>query len=129
MTDRELMQQALDAMEFIPECGSMIGHVAEMKRVAAVAALRDRLAQQEQEPVAYIRVSKTGHVMACAKSKKFDELPDKTLLYTAPSQRQWVGLTDEDKAGFWKADQMTIEEWDTLFNEIEAKLREKNGAA
>jgi hypothetical protein len=47
-------------------------------------------------------------------------------LYTHPPQRQWVGLTEEDKAGFWIADQMNIEEWDTLFNEIEAALEEKN---
>jgi hypothetical protein len=42
------------------------------------------------------------------------------------SQRTWVGLTDEEKKSFWKADQMTQEEWDELFNAIEAKLKEKN---
>jgi len=50
-------------------------------------------------------------------------------LHTVPlytSHRQWVGLTEEDKAGFWTADQMTVEEWDTLFNEIEEALKEKN---
>ena len=39
---------------------------------------------------------------------------------------KWVGLTDEDKASFWKADQMTHEEWQQLFAEVEAKLKEKN---
>jgi hypothetical protein len=38
----------------------------------------------------------------------------------------WQGLTDDDKAGFWRADQMTSEEWEELFNVIEAKLKEKN---
>ena len=46
--------------------------------------------------------------------------------YTTPPQREWVGLTDEDKASFWKADQMTHEEWQQLFAEVEAKLKEKN---
>jgi len=40
--------------------------------------------EAKDEPVAYIRVSKTGNVMACAKSGNFYALPDKTLLYTAP---------------------------------------------
>lgn len=42
-------------------------------------------------------------------------------------QRTWVGLTDEEKNSFWKADQMTQKEWDELFADIEAKLKEKNG--
>ena len=41
-------------------------------------------------------------------------------------QRTWVGLTDEDKASFWTADQMTHEEWQQLFAEVETKLKEKN---
>ncbi len=44
-----------------------------------------------------------------------------------PPQRTWVGLTDEERESFWKADQMTQKEWDELFTAIEAKLREKNG--
>ncbi len=42
-------------------------------------------------------------------------------------QREWVGLTVEERESFWKADQMTQKEWDELFTAIEAKLREKNG--
>jgi len=41
-------------------------------------------------------------------------------------EQPWVGLTDEEKKSFWTADQMTQEEWDELFNAIEAKLKEKN---
>ena len=41
-------------------------------------------------------------------------------------KREWVGLTDEEKASFWIADQMTQKEWDELFVAIEAKLKEKN---
>ena len=42
-------------------------------------------------------------------------------------RREWVGLTDEERESFWKADQMTQKEWDELFTAIEAKLKEKNG--
>ena len=42
------------------------------------------------------------------------------------TQRPWIGLTEEDKASFWKADQMTQKEWDELFTAVEAKLKEKN---
>jgi hypothetical protein len=41
-------------------------------------------------------------------------------------EREWVGLTDEEKNSFWKADQMTQKEWDELFADIEVKLKEKN---
>jgi hypothetical protein len=62
---------------------------------AAITALRQAIEQAQQaEPVAYIRVSKTGHVMACAKTGDFYSLPHKTLLYTSPPPRQ--PLTDEE---------------------------------
>ena len=50
----------------------------------------------------------------------------KHMVRASPPQRTWVGLTDEEKASFWKADQMTQKEWDELFADIEAKLKEKN---
>jgi hypothetical protein len=46
--------------------------------------------------------------------------------YVYAPKRTWVGLTDEERKSFWTADQMTQEEWDALFNAIEAKLKEKN---
>ena len=45
---------------------------------------------------------------------------------TIRPKRTWVGLTEEDKKGFWYADQMTQKEWDELFDAIEDKLRDKN---
>ncbi len=48
-------------------------------------------------------------------------------LYTAPPKKEWVGLTDEDKDAFWRADQMSAVEWNELFAAVEAKLKEKNG--
>jgi hypothetical protein len=41
-------------------------------------------------------------------------------------KKPWKKLTEEERASFWTADQMTQKEWDELFDAIEAKLREKN---
>ena len=41
-------------------------------------------------------------------------------------KRSWVGLTQEERKNFWYADQMSHEEWNELFDAIEAKLKEKN---
>ena len=79
MTDRELMQQALDALE---------KHVLEYE---TVEALRARLAQPE---------------------------------------REWQGLTDEEIkeiVGPW-GDQPVKGYTRKLFDQIEAKLKEKNNA-
>lgn len=46
MTDRELMQQALDALE-LDAYGEPLRHESRQ----AITALRDRLAQPEQEPI------------------------------------------------------------------------------
>jgi hypothetical protein len=128
--DRELMQMALDALE---------KHVLEYE---TIEALRARLSQCErcgevnpaeihtcspQEPVAW-----------------FCELPDNKIsikivgkptegnwkpLYTAPPQREWQGLTDEEIKeiiGPWGGAPIkgyTRE----LIDKIEAKLKEKNG--
>jgi len=127
MTDRELVQQALDAFKGLLVFNPSPAEYKQGRDV--VAALRDRLAQPEQELV--IDCPRCGH--CCPKSNQEPVvLMDSPLLlngqplYTHPPQRPWVGLTEEDKEGFWTADQMTVEEWDTLFNEIEEALKEKN---
>ena len=50
------------------------------------------------------------------------EEDDDTQVYKKP----WKKLTEEERASFWTADQMTQKEWDELFDAIEAKLKEKN---
>ena len=41
-------------------------------------------------------------------------------------KRPWVPLTDAERASFEAALPKTQEEWDDLFNGIEANLKEKN---
>ena len=79
MTDRELMQQAFDAMSY--------GNTDE--REAVRVALRDRLAQPDQEPVAWLERGKLTAIRGDAITYNNVALP----LYTATPQRK--PLTDE----------------------------------
>jgi hypothetical protein len=99
MTDRELMQQALDALE----CMNEGAFNAEIK------LLRARLAQPEPEPVAWMHDSHVGF-----------NVP----LYTAPPQREWQGLTDEEQLEIMK--QFGPGQRGLFADAIEAKLKEKN---
>ena len=135
MTDRELMQQALEALEFFWDNGYR--NIA-MKQKAAMDALRERLAQPEQEPVAWmyhgIRHDDTPHerpsliwkpeymdVMSAEKGAKA------TPLYTAP--RQWQGLTQREIDELWD---LHHDDYGNALSAtgyeraIEAKLRAKN---
>ena len=90
MTNKEVMQMALDALEILqawPETPE------NFKRVQAIEALRAALAQPEPKPVAW----KMKGVPAFATSRPNDTDSIKwDALYTAPLQRkEWVGLTDE----------------------------------
>ena len=85
--DRELLQQALDALQ---------GNWRTDESDKAIEALRARLAPPEQEPVAW----KMKGVPAFATSRPNDTDSIKwDALYTAPPQREWVGLTDDEKHG------------------------------
>ena len=67
-----------------------------------------------------------AHIQAALLSSSMPQLQTFTGENPFPPQRQWVGLTEEEKESFWRADQMTHKEWEELFAAIEAKLREKN---
>jgi len=54
------------------------------------------------------------------------KLKDGDLVYTTPpaAQRQWVGLTDEEKRQIFERED--YQGWLDYINAIEAKLKEKN---
>ncbi|NBT78610.1 MAG: hypothetical protein EBT04_09180 [Betaproteobacteria bacterium] len=123
MTDRELMKQALDAFGGLLTFNPSPAEYKQGRDV--VAALRDRLAQPEQELV--IDCPRCGH--CCPKSNQEPVvLMDAPLLlngqplYTTPPHRPWVGLTDEDRQAL-AAEQHG---WEGLCFAVEAKLKEKN---
>jgi len=115
MTDRELMQQALEALQYAsdetkPEnlygCDCLI--------CKTINALRDRLAQPNQEPVGWFGYD-TG-VRVWFETNKGDD--DSIPLYKAP--RKWVGLTDEEINSIPDCEYMDF------YKAINAKLKEKN---
>ena len=102
MTDRELMKQALEALEEFCE------HQTMLRPIEKRDALRERLAQQEQEPVAWM-VLGDGEYGEYTPGKHFDTVGYKEYwerrgyelqpLYTAPPQSK--PLTDDELVNLW----------------------------
>jgi len=119
------MQMALDALEAMQSYAR-----AENKGLRicdeSIEALRDRLAQPEPEPVAYLW---RGELFFPYEYQAIaEEGDDAQPLYTAPPKREWVGLTDEEIKeiiGNW-GDTPIKGYTRKLFDQIEAKLKEKN---
>ena len=128
MTDRELMQQALEALELLaryetpatkiqvrkPKDGGPIVTMYPHKvATEAAAPLRERLAQPEQESVKFCTYPKCQTTAGCAGVCARQN--------TTPQPRQWVGLTDDE------ADELVARfARYELLRRVEAKLKEKN---
>ena len=147
MTDRELMKQALDALidaadsqnwemqQNINQHGEWYRRSVYLKQATAksqetVEALRARLAQPEPLP------AKSKGALSHEENKQHNKkildkfYEENAHLYTAPSQREWQGLTDEEIMNLihdvrWQNMVVTT---DYLARAIEAKLKEKNNA-
>jgi len=147
MTDKELMQDVLDTMEaaikagdwkvdgacdpdyvlealrarlaqpneFNPDWDAMAVIVEEQQRMAKRIAELE--AQPEPEPVAWIIEAGGGleRYLVFGKPEYYKGTP----LYATPPQREWVGLTDEEKEHYRRLGLVGVEI-------IEAKLKEKN---
>ena len=79
----------------------------------------------QQEPVAWMHTTGTGHVYF--RKKPQDKVFNPQPVYTVPPKREWVGLTDEEINSVRYSRDWTADWTDTTFaRAIEAKLREKN---
>jgi hypothetical protein len=93
-------------------CLLLDNYTDDVKRV--VLAVNQTSPRPEQEPVA--TKTEKGIILHVG----WDDLPADTKLYTSPPKREWVGLTDDERAECWRssAKQSAIN--------IEAKLKELN---
>jgi len=105
MTDKEAMKLALFALDIVKIHYTQSRHINE-----AITALKERLAQPEQEPVCDKDPQGCWNVR-CQLGKKCKN---------TPPQRTWVGLTADEYA------ELAEEYGPFPINQIEAKLKEKN---
>ena len=125
------IKEALAQPERDYERGFIDGMQKQMQ--SSVDKAVNRMAQPEQEPVAYINIEERKLEWAY-KYMSWDtptviNLP-KIPLYTTPPQRTWVGLTEEELCEIvgvstndsdWNV--YKVQEW---LRKVEAKLKEKN---
>ena len=114
MTKDEALKLALEAFGEI-EWSNNSQWQSDRAKVA-ITAIKEALAQPEQEPVAFA----SHGVVNWIADKQFQH---EALLYSAP-QRTWVGLTYEEQRELYKKHDM--DGWGHFYNAIEAKLKEKN---
>ena len=115
MTKDEALKLALEALEtpwnapYVDGCDLALG-----KRVKAITAIKEALAQPEQEFVAWEQFYPDF-------GKPQIAINPETVGYVAP-QRTWAGLTDKEKHEI-RYSHMTSAEF---IDFIEAKLKDKN---
>jgi hypothetical protein len=95
-----------------------------------VEDLRARLAQPEPEPVAWVydkfNWESWGDGSWQITVTQNKERDDQQPLYTAPLQREWQGLTDEEIMSLLPGAVRLPPGWSETVRAIEAKLKEKN---
>jgi formylglycine-generating enzyme required for sulfatase activity len=129
MTKDETLRLALEALEADPleMVADVDGHMVFLKD-KAITAIKEALAQPEQEPVAWGVFEGNLHDMFFSPSEAQEMADLKGThaevrpLYTTPPQREFVGLTYEEKHEI-RYSHMTSAEFIEF---IEAKLKEKN---
>ena len=113
---QEALKLALDALEN----HTAIKHPQQIHyRDKAITAIKEALAQPEQEPVDYEKLAALGwQSIECQFCGSAGAL--------AFPQRTWVGLTDEEIAQGCKESWVTEQAWQSAVWWAEAKLKEKN---
>jgi len=115
MTDKEVMKQALEALEDERYVSTRI--------VDAITALRTAL-EQAQEPV------KLHEAVISAWSLRevyFDEDGEPSMYRSPPAaQRPWVGLETEEILDLFDVNNVYGSKWIEFARTVETKLKEKN---
>ena len=109
MRDRELMQMALDALEEYKNVVTSgtdpnnFGGVVDGGEPArkAIKALRERLAQPEPEPIAWMVYTEDGQDAYITSNPHDIKNTEKAFpLWAYP--KEWVGVTDEEVKEIWQ---------------------------
>jgi hypothetical protein len=125
----EALKDCVKALDALHAPGDSIYTRASDSADRAEIALRDALAQQEQEPVAWASWRELARI------KDFDAniyangyFDNAVPLYTHPPRREWQGLTEEDMEDLLPlySDPNTDAEMLEFASAVEAKLKEKN---
>jgi hypothetical protein len=125
MTHTEALKRALEALEDISALQNHSDSADSSDVDKAITAIKEALAQPEQEPVATV-TSETGADITMSWWHE-PALPIGTKLYTTSPQRK--PLTDEEMWQLWNSqgdDAMEQQAAITFARAIEAKLKEKN---
>ena len=117
---REAMKLALDALVFAAYEDIEYDDACDQKVREARNALRQALAQPEQEPIAWMHTTGTGHVYF--RKKPQDKVFNPQPVYTSPPKREWVGLTLNEAKDLYDKYPDRVE----LINAIDKFLEEKN---
>ncbi len=116
---REEAQQVLETLTFLDPRGLSASELQD----DAIELLRARLSAPEPEPEHVATIGNWGKVMW--REGIYPQFNDK--LYTAPPQREWQGLTDEEMIAAWSQSKGDIFQRIKPFaRAIEVKLKEKN---
>ena len=98
MTKTEALLMALEALE-----NAEYGNYDKQELDKAITAIKEALAQPEQEPVAWMTQARNFvHPSECTKAEA--ELYGWTPVYTSPPKREWVGLNWGDLPEEWVGD-------------------------
>lgn len=138
MTKDEALKLALEALEvanscvdgyYIPKGKTQLPEVEE-----AITAIKEALAQPEQEPVEWPRTMERGALVQWLHLEMvqhtLDEgtidklIEDAQAIPATPPQRKWVGLTDEEEMKLAQDSMGKSRHW--LVAQVEAKLKERN---
>ena len=126
---QEALKLALEALEskYIVNCGAW-----RVQQNQAIAAIKEALAQPEQEPVAWgVDWGKAGDIPCVSIIKRLPKGGIEVMAveyapysYTTPPQRTWVGLTDEEFNELDKED-LSLRQF---VQAIDDRLKDKNNA-